>query len=210
MANCILEWLWTIDCYVLSIFLFLNGSNCCSYSITISLFYIGWLWGGGVSFSPDWEDMCLRSFIHISTWCRSWDPGVARDAIIGKDFGDLGRGVWCSFHIGWMWIVVVRGKSDVVSKTATINSSSPYIYAIAHIQWWYLGWTCDLLCKIQCIGNYGLGNSQAFQWLGLHAFTSRDSIPGWGTNTSQVAHHGQRKEEKEKRNYGLGFMSPYV
>lgn len=39
---------------------------------------------------------------------------------------------------------------------------------------------------------------------------SRDSIPGWGTNTPQVARHGQRKEEKEKRNYGLEFMSPYV
>ena len=144
MANCILECLWTIDCYVLSIFLFLNGSNYCSYSITVSLFYTGWLWGGGVTFSPDWEEMCLRSFIHISTWCGSWDARVAHDAIIEKDFGDLGRGVWCSFHIGWMWIVVARGKRDVVSKIATINSSSPvhiyystYSVVISRLNLWF-------------------------------------------------------------------------
>ena len=110
MASWILEWLWTTDCYVLSIFLILNGSNYGSYSTTVSMFYTGWLWAGGVNCSPDWEEMCLRSFIHIWTWCRSWNVAVPHDAIIEKDFGGPGRSVWCSFHIGWMWIEWPEGR----------------------------------------------------------------------------------------------------
>ena len=40
-----------------------------------------------------------------------------------------------------------------------------------------------------------LGNSLVVQWLGLHAFTSKDlgSIPGQGIKILQAAKHGQDK-----------------
>ena len=44
-------------------------------------------------------------------------------------------------------------------------------------------------------------NSLAVQWLGLQAFTAKDtgSIPDWGTKIQRVPQHGQKKKvETEK------------
>ena len=47
---------------------------------------------------------------------------------------------------------------------------------------------------------YHKGTSLAVQWLGLHAFTAKGTIPGWETKTLQAAW----KSQKEKKSSSAG------